>query len=668
MNHGGGSVGKGPLALCLCVVVALVVWLSFSFAVLGRLQSGGSGGDGGSPEVVPVREEHQARREMPIEGGRMGGIPPEVRAAMAAAEKAAEPTAPLTRPMYDPTDDDYRALLSDADIARVEGVVSSRNTRVRAPEPVPDGDAVDLSNPATYLLFFLHIPKSAGQAFSSVLRTVLAQPRGFTLPYPPDASLSADPDAATALLNRMSAISKKQRAGPTFASGRNRTVTSGASAKEEMLSALRRRVSDLQRTVEIREGEVKRVQAELSAVGGDETRRIMLQRSLNRADLDLRRARSRLYDAVQRETRVAASNSTDIGTQPLTTATGGKAFRFDINFAQNYPSFYMKDHQPDMLPAKFRSGTLGIGHCDVTIARALAPRPVRFMTFLRDPVHRMASLYHYLVTRIYPVMGQAAKAAKLFDELQRDLSPSEFSALFPPKAQRALPGAANRDCSWWCENVNLTFPSWTQNTSYPDFLATLPLDRQDNYATRAFAGLLTPSFRTRDPLATRAAADSLTADCWPNADAPDTTDLNTPAARARALACAKDFLDASPFIGIQEWYEESIDLFRYTFNLAHAGVGGGADAVPQVGRDKELVSRLKQLAGVPAPPAPKPMVRNKTPKYPEAVAYSSSVVAAIRSMESLDFEIYAYGREIFKLRYAKCMEAGKCRTPLSKEK
>jgi hypothetical protein len=61
--------------------------------------------------------------------------------------------------------------------------------------------------------------------------------------------------------------------------------------------------------------------------------------------------------------------------------------RIDLNFAQQ-PFVVKLIYNFTHMTQYFAKRKIGVGHCDISIGKAIEDRPIQYITVLRDPVER----------------------------------------------------------------------------------------------------------------------------------------------------------------------------------------------------------------------------------------------------------------------------------------
>ena len=218
---------------------------------------------------------------------------------------------------------------------------------------------------------------------------------------------------------------------------------------------------------------------------------------------------------------------------------GGR--RLDLAFMQREETYnLLKPDRHAAFLSLFTNRALVFGHTDVLIARQFESdgRHVEFITMLRSPEERVLSHYCYMLTT-----WQEAKRHRL-------VYPSWFAFLAAkaPDAIEALPplptppDAIDSPPALHFPNVS-SYPVHQQSpASFVYYYRSTPLDRIDNWHTRAYSGCL------HTPMPTTPQQDIV---C-------NSTQL--------MLAEAKRQLRSFLFVGLTEHYNQSVALLNYTLN------------------------------------------------------------------------------------------------------
>jgi len=284
--------------------------------------------------------------------------------------------------------------------------------------------------------------------------------------------------------------------------------------------------------------------------------------------------------------------------------------RLDLTYAPKANDATLMTNHSAVIP-RFAHFSAGLGHADVSIATQLPRRRVIFMTMLREPVARLSSMYSYMI-------GNTNVAMECIDAVNRNL------IYYPNITSKGI--SKDKKLSVICNEPmirrrvfkNVSLPLYLDNvrnrferglkfhsaatpyimgptclppqTTFTHFLEALKIAGYDNYMARAVTGQTMRSFL--------------------DSSFPKLTPEQT-------LVLAKKMLDAFPFVGLTERFEDSVELYLWTFGFPYSSPG------------KEFVfNKSKKKANI-----------------------SSEDENRIRQMESLDLDLYKYGVQLFEDRF-----------------
>eukprot|EP01104_Vermistella_antarctica_P001006 TRINITY_DN11080_c0_g1_i1.p1 TRINITY_DN11080_c0_g1~~TRINITY_DN11080_c0_g1_i1.p1 ORF type:complete len:634 (-),score=143.07 TRINITY_DN11080_c0_g1_i1:64-1965(-) len=273
--------------------------------------------------------------------------------------------------------------------------------------------------------------------------------------------------------------------------------------------------------------------------------------------------------------------------------------RFDSNFARNSRAVNLQRSAQ-----KFKNGMKAfsyvVGHSDITVEDAVAPRQVITATMVREPVHRMISWYFFVMNIFNRTVKMQSRTQ--FESQQsarnrnktptKQLSEEELSLMSPEKRKFAVMMASEKKRFNGTQMYGVT-AGFKAFMNYREFVEHCIKFKLDNYQTRAYAGLLGESF-----------VDELH---------PDRREWDD----GRMLRAAKLKLMSLPFVGLTERYADSMELLSWTFQ---------GSTVPQ-----EIRSR------------------NVTPKYKYP---STEMLNWISEVERLDRKLYKFATRLFDHRLA----------------
>jgi hypothetical protein len=290
--------------------------------------------------------------------------------------------------------------------------------------------------------------------------------------------------------------------------------------------------------------------------------------------------------------------------------------RLDLTYAPKYSDANLMTNRSAMVP-RFAQFAAGLGHADVSLATQLPQRRVIFMTMLREPVARLSSMYNYMI-------GNTNVALECVDAVNRNL------IYYPNITTKGI--SADKKLSLICNEPmirrrvfkNVSLPSYLATvrtrferglklhtnsspyimgptclpprTTFTHFLEALKRADYDNYMTRAVTGQTSRSFLD-----------------------PSRPQLKS----AEELVLAKEMLAAFPFVGLTERFEDSVELYLWTFGFPYSSAG------------KEFIFNKSK--------------RKNT--------FSQEDEVRIRQMEFQDMELYKFGMELFEQRFQMMRQA-----------
>ena len=319
--------------------------------------------------------------------------------------------------------------------------------------------------------------------------------------------------------------------------------------------------------------------------------------------------------------------------------------RLDLTFMQRAELFDMlKDEKHDYFLNLYTSRVLVFGHTDTLIAQMFENdgRQVEFITLLRSPEERVLSHYCYMQTTWQESKRHGLVYPSWFRFLQAK-SPEAVAAL-PP-----LPPLPGVNAPTPVElPVPLSYPAAAMSpASFVYYYRSTPMDRIDNWHTRAYSGCL------HTPLPTTNAQHAI---C-------NSTEL--------MLSEAKRRLRGFLFVGLTEHYNQTLRLLNYTLNVNIELAG--SNTTPAAGNTVTTPANpLRSSAPSPAPftragrPRPnahlarrsgsRTLNRNRQKsKCIQAISANSTsamddMMDDIRAIEWMDIRLYEYATKLFWAR------------------
>ena len=225
--------------------------------------------------------------------------------------------------------------------------------------------------------------------------------------------------------------------------------------------------------------------------------------------------------------------------------------RLDLTFMQRAELFDMlKEDKHEYFMNLYTNRVLVFGHTDVLIAQQFMAdgRQVEFITLLRSPEERVLSHFCYMQT----VWQEAKRHALVYPSwfVFLGAKTAEEVAALPPLPP--LPGVDNEPALPL--PVPHAYPAPPMSpASFVYYYRSTPMDRIDNWHTRAYSGCL------HTPLPTTTEQDAI---C-------NSTSL--------MLAEAKRQLRGFLFVGLTEHYNQTLRLLNFTLN-ANIDIGNSTTA------------------------------------------------------------------------------------------
>jgi len=234
------------------------------------------------------------------------------------------------------------------------------------------------------------------------------------------------------------------------------------------------------------------------------------------------------------------------------------------------------------------------------------------MTILREPVSRTASLFHYMssasshVLECLTALNQGRISYFNITSPAKSTDPRLEEMCSEPMIRRQVISNetvenhlhyVNSEFMWALRDHSKRHPfilgptCLPPKTSFPQFIQTLKVTGYDNFMTRMLTGTTTRSFLRG----------------WDIQLSPSET-----------LSLAKQMLRAFPFVGLQERFEDSVELFLWTFGFPYSGL------------ESEFVF-------------------NKSAKQSSTLRPEDEDLA--RRMDYLDLELYEFGVQLFEKRF-----------------
>lgn len=262
----------------------------------------------------------------------------------------------------------------------------------------------------------------------------------------------------------------------------------------------------------------------------------------------------------------------------------------------------------------FSSAIAGLGHTDVSLGLAL-DRETVFITFLREPVDRLTSLFNFLRGNVEAFLSclEALKAGRIRlngGQVESEDNDLQLMCSENRNDKRLHDYKTNVSFLRFTRQTYDTLQQHTRRTGLPWIYGThnLPPDvpfktflldmielKMDNLMVRSLAGITATSL------------------------VPLFAQPKTPEA---TLQLAKDVLSKMPFFGLADRFEDSIKLYLWTFGI------------PIIDRNlASVTAALKRNAH-----------RNETPKI------ATTETERAFEMEWMDRELYRYSQGLFEER------------------
>ena len=315
----------------------------------------------------------------------------------------------------------------------------------------------------------------------------------------------------------------------------------------------------------------------------------------------------------------------------------GSGRRLDLTFMQRPELFDMlKEEKHERFRSLYSSRVLVFGHVDVHIAQQFQQdgRQVDFITLLRSPEERVLSHFCYMQTTwqeskrhalVYPSWFNflGAKSADAVAHLPPlpPLPADEFPSPFPLPVPALYPAAP------------------MSNASFVYYYRSTPMDRIDNWHTRAYAGCL------HIPTLTSPQRDAI-------CNSSETM-----------LAEAKRQLRGFLFVGLTEHYNQTLRLLNYTLN-ANVDIGN-ASAAAATAQSQAAVAAAAPVRGRRFGNRGNPSLLRKTGRILNMNRKKSQCIVSIsgnssnnmermmdeiRAVEWMDMRLYEYATRLFWAR------------------
>eukprot|EP01102_Stenamoeba_stenopodia_P012128 TRINITY_DN3789_c0_g1_i2.p1 TRINITY_DN3789_c0_g1~~TRINITY_DN3789_c0_g1_i2.p1 ORF type:complete len:437 (+),score=79.82 TRINITY_DN3789_c0_g1_i2:191-1501(+) len=275
--------------------------------------------------------------------------------------------------------------------------------------------------------------------------------------------------------------------------------------------------------------------------------------------------------------------------------------RWDINFAATMRMMEIYSSYENFR-SNFSGCIYGVGHSDIGVVSAVYPRQLHVFTMLRDPVARVISLFYFMRSYLHRERTISPNINRTVARPPPRVMPARSLLEAPP-----MPAVANaphmREMGL---GVVGAYGIFNLSTTFQEFYTRmLPKYGADNYMVRAYSGNL-KSFASSDrPL------NEFNPRAYNN-----TRLIDMPPEKAQQmLREAKRFLWSTPFVGLTEEFDRSMDLFSWTTKI------------------KTQEQRMK---------------RNVTP--PHATNVTSDDYDRVAEMESYDLQLYMFARRLFDAR------------------